>query len=855
MNDPRSPSTHPSIVVVRGPEAGASLVIDEVLNDFSIGSDENCHLALSGASVSPLHATLFLDDEGAVTLSDTKSRGGVFVNGYKITEQSLNDGDEVSIGPPDDDASPRLRFVAGGKEAPLIDLPGLSDFPASDLETPGAPELSESLAPESPFGAAPAIPAFLPEPLVDEPAEAPAAEFVPLQPVPDAEPEPAPADEFPPPEAFLASEPSAEPEILPEPEPEPPAPEPPPVRPASPSAARKSPPARTASAGSGDPLAGLAESLGGGQRSAPPPPLPAVAPAAARAKDKGSRSQMAVRMVAVAVVLVGVAWFATRRYSESIVVPVIDSSLPNPAEPGQTVTIKGSGFGADGGASGVKVMLGSTELPVLDANPTRLNVTVPEGLGSAGSQLLPMTVSVSDRVSAKNQFRIVVAPKIVSLTPRVALSGDEVVIAGRWLATPKTAPVVTVGGAQAELLEATPERIRIKVPEVAAREGQKISVRVAVGADVGKEAHLLFGRLPFVESVSPERAFPGDLVTVAGLGLGGADVVVTVGGKSAVVLSSSDTELKVSVPGLRLSEGPGPRDLRVQADGRVSAPQPLEVRRESSALYSPRFNAEVLEDGRISISTELGPVMVLSGVSLSRQRAHDAVSRLNALVGQGRATRVQFGAADLSINGPAGPVLVVAPGDGSGSPRSLAALWAAQLTDRFDLFLQGRRPGRTVELSPDGKVFLDIFAAARRRSNEAGVPQGLLFSLDPSWTRSLASLASSPSYGSGEALALLDGYWSGAIEVPGAIQPRKVEFSLTATPSGLVGQRTSRQGRLSTDVSLTRLSYGKGEIRFSFVDSGEDLNYAGRLDGDQIEGSVSKASGARVGKLTLKLTR
>ena len=96
-------------------------------------------------------------------------------------------------------------------------------------------------------------------------------------------------------------------------------------------------------------------------------------------------------------------------------------------------------------------------------------------------------------------------------------------------------------------------------------------------------------------------------------------------------------------------------------------------------------------------------------------------------------------------------MLAVAAGDGSGSPRALAPLWAAHLTDMFDLFFQGRRPGRTVELSPEGKVFLDIFASARRRSTEPGVAQGVLASPDPAWLRSLASLAVAPALGGSEA--------------------------------------------------------------------------------------------------------
>ena len=44
-------SHHPSVVVVSGGGPGAVLRIDEILNDFSIGADESCHLVVAGDSV------------------------------------------------------------------------------------------------------------------------------------------------------------------------------------------------------------------------------------------------------------------------------------------------------------------------------------------------------------------------------------------------------------------------------------------------------------------------------------------------------------------------------------------------------------------------------------------------------------------------------------------------------------------------------------------------------------------------------------------------------------------------------------------------------------------------------------
>jgi hypothetical protein len=872
-------TNHPSVVVVAGAEQGAVLLIDEILNDFAIGSDEGCHLVLSGSQVSPMHASVMLDDEGRVIVSDTKSRAGVYVNGNKVIEQVLNDGDEISIGPPDDPESGRLRFSARDADLPALDgaapepvaLPGFEELqtapdPASSIDLglsptdePAAEPVMESPAPfeslgptpseESPFG-------DLPSPIA--PVSDPDSEPVPEpEPVPAFEPvrEPEPIPDLEPvrdPEPQLGFEALPEPTSMPEPAPEAAIAAPRPAR--RPDPRKAAPPPMSEDV---DPLAGLAESLGGDSENRErfvPPPVEETPPPPAKAGT--STAVKIARVSVVAMVLAGLAWFGLEKYSESIVVPVVDTYVPNPVEPGQTFTINGSGFGTDPDPAIVKVMLGKTEAPVLDATGTLINMTIPESLGAAGSQTLSLTVAAQGSTSTARLLKITVVPKISSLNPRVALSGDEVTLSGKWMATDKAKPTVTVAGNEAEVLEASSTSVRIKVPEVAATEGQRVSVKVTVGSEVSKEALLNFGRLPFIESIQPPRALPGEVVTVTGLGLGGDSSLVKVSGRSGVILSANDTEVKFSAPGLRLSEGAGERSLTIQAGEKSSIAHPLEILRESAALYSPRFFVDLLDDARVVVACELGPVMVLGSDASSRKRAHDAAARLNTLASSGRENRVQFSAADTAITAaPGGPVLVVIAGDGTGNPKTLASVWAAQLTDIFDLFLQGRRPSRTVELSPEGKAFVDIFAAARRRSTEPGVPQGILLSPDPAWTRALNALASAPTLDGSQALALIDGYWAGVIEVPGAIQPRKVEISLTVIPSGLVGQKTSRQGGLSSDVSLRNLSYARRDLRFSFVDSGEDLNYQGRLDGDTIEGNVTRSNGAKVGKLTFKLTR
>ena len=58
------------------------------------------------------------------------------------------------------------------------------------------------------------------------------------------------------------------------------------------------------------------------------------------------------------------------------------------------------------------------------------------------------------------------------------------------------------------------------------------------------------------------------------------------------------------------------------------------------------------------------------------------------------------------------------------------------------LFIQRQRPLRMVELSPRGKVLLDLFAEADRRSGAAaGVPMSLVRPLAPSLARSFREMA------------------------------------------------------------------------------------------------------------------
>jgi len=62
-----------------------------------LGRGLSADVRLDDATVSRKHAVIVKRDEVAVILDD-RSMNGVFVNGERVTEATLNDGDEIKLG-------------------------------------------------------------------------------------------------------------------------------------------------------------------------------------------------------------------------------------------------------------------------------------------------------------------------------------------------------------------------------------------------------------------------------------------------------------------------------------------------------------------------------------------------------------------------------------------------------------------------------------------------------------------------------------------------------------------------------------------------------------------------------------
>lgn len=85
------------LIVVGTPtrfELGRVLIVDRRL---TLGRGADADLTLTDSALSRLHAELDSAD-GAITLTDLKSRNGCFVNGKKVTQARLRTGDQVRLG-------------------------------------------------------------------------------------------------------------------------------------------------------------------------------------------------------------------------------------------------------------------------------------------------------------------------------------------------------------------------------------------------------------------------------------------------------------------------------------------------------------------------------------------------------------------------------------------------------------------------------------------------------------------------------------------------------------------------------------------------------------------------------------
>lgn len=115
---PEEPSSsHPSLTVLGGPMAGTQFVLDQAVDNVLIGSDASCRFCLSVPGVSPVHARIWVDENG-ITLYSAHSPKELFVNDDVVTDHvALNNGDVIWLGSPGDEQSVMIQCRVPPRDA------------------------------------------------------------------------------------------------------------------------------------------------------------------------------------------------------------------------------------------------------------------------------------------------------------------------------------------------------------------------------------------------------------------------------------------------------------------------------------------------------------------------------------------------------------------------------------------------------------------------------------------------------------------------------------------------------------------------------------------------------------------
>jgi hypothetical protein len=183
---------------------------------------------------------------------------------------------------------------------------------------------------------------------------------------------------------------------------------------------------------------------------------------------------------------------------------------------------------------------------------------------------------------------------------------------------------------------------------------------------------------------------------------------------------------------------------------------------------------------------------------------------------------------------------------------ALARYWAALLQDYLALFGQRLRPVSTVELTPQARVFLDLYGDAERIGRSAGVNARVVSGMSPDRLDALRRLAySAPQETSGPGGLALLGAWDGTLVEGGRSRPIRLQVRLEG--DRLRGALTSTAGKVAMGIPLDDLRYDKGMVRFSAVLGGMPMQFRGGLEGAALTGTVhSGDGGATVGSFTLR---
>jgi hypothetical protein len=594
-----TPPDAASLTILAGPHKGQRLVLDDAVDDVLIGSDPDCRMCIEMDGVSPIHARLWLDPEGAI-LYDTRSAAGVYVNDDRVNERApLRDGDIIWLGAPAEHGSAMLQFRHPGASAAVPPAPALAEpemvveaedpeMLVADPDPVAELEAETEVAPDVEAEPAAAAAAEQDEWMIDESAQ-PAAEEVaappddPLEsmleddagwPPPGAQPIAAAPPPPPPPPSFArpAVAPSApapaleddffveEPAATAEPEPVP-APEMDEDMfewggaASAPATAPSPAPVYSEPEPEMDPM------LSDWSTSPPPPPAAAYEPQPEPAP------------------------LAPTEDDDVFYVESPEPPPPPPAPPPRPVAAAAPAPEPPAPPMAAAPPPPPAARPAPPAPPVEPAPAAPPAVRArhapSAEPASPRSMAPSPRPSARKSggskrllllaggavvalgiagliaMQLLGAPRVDSVEPTRVRGGDTLVVLGRNFSSDAAGVVVRFEGQrEGRILRASATRLEVEVPAIPAAAGRvnRVPVVVSVRGRESKPVEIAVYQAPRIHGIAPTVAQAGDEVTLAGTDWG-AGATVQFGGTPAPIIELSPTSIRVRVPATNQPDG------------------------------------------------------------------------------------------------------------------------------------------------------------------------------------------------------------------------------------------------------------------------------------------------------------
>jgi hypothetical protein len=214
---------------------------------------------------------------------------------------------------------------------------------------------------------------------------------------------------------------------------------------------------------------------------------------------------------------------------------------PTQGAPGTVITISGKGFGSS--PAEVRVMMGGQFAQVSSAMPNTIVATVPAI--SAPSPITVQTRSNGTAVSAKS-FTVSVPIVITSFAPTAGQPNQQVRLYGQGFDSSSKRNHVTINGKNAQILEAAPNTLVVKIPPGISSDVFQVTVD---GRGTGVSQGLFQIAEPlFITSFTPESGSVGAYVRITGKGFTTSGMRAFIGQKPVGLRVYSATQALIGVP-------------------------------------------------------------------------------------------------------------------------------------------------------------------------------------------------------------------------------------------------------------------------------------------------------------------